>query len=155
MGIALKDDELWAYVSAAHTAVVTTLRRDGWPVALPVWFVVLNRLIYLKTFPTLMKAKRIAHDPRASFVVEDGQNWTELRAVTVSASAELLSEGPEANAARQALSVKYPPDVDVPVHRLPEASRAYYGAADVIIRLTPAGRPISWDNRRLRLLPAE
>jgi PPOX class probable F420-dependent enzyme len=155
MGIELRDDELWAYVSAAHTAVVTTLRRDGRPVALPVWFVVLERLIYLKTFPTLMKAKRVAHDPRASFVVEDGRKWTELRAVTISASAELLPEGPEADAARQALSVKYPPDVDVPLQRLPEASRAYYGAADVIIRLTPTGRPLSWDNRRLRLLPAE
>jgi PPOX class probable F420-dependent enzyme len=153
MGIELKDDELWAYVSAAHTAVVTTLRRDGWPVALPVWFVVEDRLIYLKTFPTLVKAKRIAHDPRASFVVEDGDAWTELRAVTLSATAELLPEGPEADAARRALAVKYPPEIDVPVHRLPEASRAYYGAQDVIIRLTPSGGPISWDNRRLRLLP--
>jgi PPOX class probable F420-dependent enzyme len=155
MGIELRDDELWAYVSAAHTAVVTTLRRDGWPVALPVWFVVLDRLIYLKTFPTLVKAKRIAHDPRASFVVEDGETWTELRAVTVSATAELLPEGPEADAARRALAAKYPPEIDVPVHRLPEATRAYYGAQDVIIRLTPAGGPISWDNRRLRLLPLE
>jgi PPOX class probable F420-dependent enzyme len=155
MGIQLRDDELWAYVSAAHTAVVTTLRRDGWPVALPVWFAVLDRLIYLKTFPTLVKAKRIAHDPRASFVVEDGQTWTELRAVTVSATAELLPQGPEADAARRALGAKYPPEIDVPVHRLPEASRAYYGAQDVIIRLTPTGAPISWDNRRLRLLPVE
>jgi Pyridoxamine 5'-phosphate oxidase len=155
MGIELKDDELWAYVSTAHTAVVTTLRRDGWPVALPVWFAVLDRLIYLKTFPTLMKAKRIAHDPRASFVVGDGRRWTELRAVTISATAELLREGPEAGTARHALAVKYPPGVDVPVDRLPEASRAYYGAADVIIRLTPTGNPISWDNRRLRLLPVE
>jgi PPOX class probable F420-dependent enzyme len=155
MGIELKDEELWAYVSAAHTAVVTTLRRDGWPVALPVWFAVHDRLIYLKTFPTLVKAKRVAQDPRASFVVEDGETWTELRAVTLSATAELLPEGPEADAARRALAAKYPPDIDVPVHRLPDASRAYYGAQDVIIRLTPSGRPISWDNRRLRLLPVE
>lgn len=155
MGIELKDDELWAYVSVAHTAVVTTLRRDGWPVALPVWFAVVNRLIYLKTFPTLMKARRIAHDARASFVVEDGHTWTELRAVTVSVTAELLPEGPEADTARLALRAKYPPDIDVPLHRLPEASRAYYGARDVIIRLSPTAGPISWDNRRLRLLPAE
>jgi PPOX class probable F420-dependent enzyme len=155
VGIQLKDDELWAYVSAAHTAVLTTLRRDGWPVALPIWFAVHDRLIYLKTFPTLVKAKRIAHDPRASFVVEDGDTWTELRAVALSTTAELLPEGPEADTARRALAAKYPPGIDVPVHRLPEASRAYYGAQDVIIRLTPTGRPISWDNSRLRLLPVD
>jgi PPOX class probable F420-dependent enzyme len=155
MGINLKDDEVWAYVSAAHTAVLTTLRRDGWPVALPVWFAVVDRLIYLKTFPTLVKAKRVARDPRASFVVEDGEAWTELRAVTLTANAELLPEGHEADTARRALAAKYPPEIDVPVHRLPEASRAYYGAQDVIIRLTPTGEPISWDNRRLRLLSVE
>jgi nitroimidazol reductase NimA-like FMN-containing flavoprotein (pyridoxamine 5'-phosphate oxidase superfamily) len=155
VGIHLKDSELWAYVSAAHTAVLTTLRRDGWPVALPVWFAVVDRLIYVKTFPTLVKAKRIVHDSRASFVVQDGEAWTELRAVTMSTTAELLPEGLEADAARHALAAKYPPDIDVPVHRLPEASRAYYGAEDVIIRLTPTSKPISWDNSRLRLLPAD
>jgi hypothetical protein len=135
--------------------VVTTLRRDGWPVALPVWFAVVDRLIYVKTFPTLVKAKRIAHDSRASFVVEDGETWTELRAVTLSVTAELLAEGPGADTARRALAAKYPPEIDVPVDRLPQVSRAYYGAQDVVIRLSPTGRTISWDNRRLRLLPVE
>lgn len=154
MGIALDEDELWGYVTDARTAVVTTLRRDGWPVSLPVWFAVLDRRIYFKTFPTMRKAARISRDPRAAFVVEDGQEWTRLRAATLAVTAEILAPGPEADAARAALRAKYPPELDVPVDRLPPASRAYYGAVSVIVRLTPAGPPISWDNSRLRLLPA-
>jgi nitroimidazol reductase NimA-like FMN-containing flavoprotein (pyridoxamine 5'-phosphate oxidase superfamily) len=154
MGIALEDDELWQYVAGAHTGVVTTLRRNGWPVTLPVWHVVLARRIYFKTFPTMAKAARIARDPRASFLAEDGRRWTELRAVSLPVTAEILSAGAEDRAARDALAHKYPPEVDVPLERLPAASRAYYGAEDVIVRLTPAGPPLSWDNRRLRLLPA-
>lgn len=153
MGIALAEDELWKFVADAHTAVVTTLRRDGWPVALPVWFVVVDRNIYFKTFPTMRKAARIARDARSSFLVEDGHTWTELRAVTLSATAELLATGPEVDTARAALAAKYPPSLNVPVDRLPPASRAYYAADDVIVRLTPVGPPISWDHRRLRLLP--
>ena len=152
MGISLDDDELWEYVTGAGTAVVTTLRRDGWPVSLPVWFVVVERLVYFKTFPTMRKAARIARDPRASFVVEDGTTWTELRAVCLYVTAQVLAAGAEAERARDALRRKYPPAVDVPVTRLPEASRAYYAASSVIVRLTPTGPPISWDNRRLRLL---
>lgn len=155
MGIALEQDELWDFVTDARTAVVTTLRRDGWPVSLPVWFVVLDRGIYFKTFPTMRKVARIARDSRASFVVEDGERWTELRAASLSVTAEILTHGPEADAARQALGAKYPPELNVPVDRLPEVSRAYYSADDVIIKLTPVGPPISWDNCRLRLLAQE
>lgn len=155
MGIALDEDELWDFVADARTAIVTTLRRDGWPVSLPVWFVVIDRSIYFKTYSTMRKVARIARDPRTSFVVEDGGRWTELRAVSLSVTAEILAPGAEADAARRALGAKYPAELNVPVERLPAVSRAYYAAADVIIRLTPAGAPISWDNRRLRLLPAD
>lgn len=154
MGISLDDEELWRFVGSTHTAVLTTLRKDGWPVSLPVWFAVVDRTICVKTFPTMAKVARIRRDPRASFVVESGVRWTELRAVTMPVTAEALVPGPESDTARAALAAKYPPEVDVPVHRLPAASRAYYGADSIIIRLTPAGPPVSWDNSRLRLLPA-
>lgn len=155
MGIGLNEAELWDFVADARTAVVTTLRRDGWPVSLPVWFVVLNRSIYFKTFPTMRKVARIVRDRRAAFVVQDGGRWTDLRAVSLSVTAEILAPGDDADAARLALGVKYPPKMNVPVNRLPEASRAYYAGDGVIVRLNPAGPPISWDNRRLRLLPAD
>ncbi len=154
MGIGLSDDELWDYVAAAHTGIVTTLRRDGWPVSLPVWFAALDRRIYFTTYPTMRKAARIAHDARSAFLVEDGHRWTELRAVTMYATAEILPDGPESQAAVAALGAKYPPEIDVPVDRLPAASRAYYAAEKVIVRLTPTTAPMSWDNSRLRLLPA-
>ena len=38
MGVRLTSDEAWAFVEHAHTGIFTTLRRDGQPVALPVWF---------------------------------------------------------------------------------------------------------------------
>lgn len=155
MGIALNDDELWRFVAEAETGIVTTLRRDGRPVALPVWHVAIDRRIYFKTYATMPKAARIRRDPRASFVAEDGGRWTELRAASLEVSAEILPAGDEERAARKALAQKYPPEVNVPMHRLPPASRAYYGSADVIVRLTPVGTPISWDNRRLRLLPGD
>jgi len=158
MGVALEEEEAWQFLAASFTGVLSTLRRDGWPVSLPVWFAVLDRLVYLTTYPSMAKVKRIRRDPRAAFVVESGRSWTELTAVSLVATAVVLDDGEpaehtEADRARGALAAKYPAAVNVPVDRLTPATRAYYAGASVIVRLTPAGPLISWDNARVRLAP--
>ena len=47
----LTDDEIWAYVTDAHTGIMTTLRRDGMPIAMPLWFAVVDRAIYVQHTP--------------------------------------------------------------------------------------------------------
>jgi hypothetical protein len=81
MGIRLDDDEAWAVLEAAHTGILTTLRADGSPVTLPMWFVALDRTICFTTFEGTKKLARVQRDPRASFLVESGERWAELRAV--------------------------------------------------------------------------
>ena len=49
MGVRLTEEEQWATLEASHTGIFTSLRRDGAPVALPIWFVVVDRRIYLRT----------------------------------------------------------------------------------------------------------
>ena len=39
MGVRLSEEEAWAELATAHTGILTTLRRDGRPVSLPVWLV--------------------------------------------------------------------------------------------------------------------
>ena len=78
MGVRLTDDEAWAELAAAHTGILTTLRRDGRPVALPVWFAVLDRRIYVRTPAGTHKVGHVRHDPRATFLVERGERWAEL-----------------------------------------------------------------------------
>ena len=58
----LSDDEVWEFVRDAHTGVMTTLRRDGMPISLPVWFAAVDRIIYIRTRGR--KLQRIANDPR-------------------------------------------------------------------------------------------
>ena len=42
MSVRLDNDEVWAFVSTAHTGIFTSLRRDGFPVPVPTWFVALD-----------------------------------------------------------------------------------------------------------------
>lgn len=152
VGIGLDATELAEFLAAQPTGILTTLRANGWPVALPVWFVAVDGAIFVTTYEGTAKLARIRRDPRASFLVESGRVWTELKAVTMPVTVEVADEA-EAGRARAALAEKHPPAVDVPRDRLPAATRRHYDRPSVILKLVPAGEPVSWDNAKLRLLP--
>jgi len=144
----MNETEVWAFVTDAHTGIMTTLRRDGMPIALPVWFVCLDRQIYIRTRGK--KLARIRHDARASFLVESGLAWTDLRAVHLTGSAEVVDLDDE-------LAGRYHAEVDrkysgfrTAVADMPaDTARAYESAIGGIVRFTPDPRVLNWDNRKL------
>lgn len=147
MGFRLSHDELWTMVAEAHTGVVTTLRRDGRPITLPIWHVVLDEAVYLRTPRRSKKVQRIAHDARGTFLVESGEQWAELRAVMLPVTASLVDDADEAARAGAAIDEKYADFVLRP-DDLPAGAAAAYGDM-VVIRLDPDGDPVTWDNAAL------
>lgn len=150
MGVRLTDDEAWERLAEAHTAVLTTLRRDGWPVSLPLWFVAANRLVHIATPARSKKVTRIRHDDRGCLLVEWGEKWTELAAVELPVRAVMVDDADEAAAAAARLAEKYAPYRPAPT-RLPDATASHYASGQAVIRLEPAGPLITWDNSRIRL----
>ena len=70
MGVRLSDDELWDFLEAGHTGIFTSLKRDGFPVALPIWYTVVDRKVYFRTPAKTKKVARIKADDRCSFLVD-------------------------------------------------------------------------------------
>ena len=105
--IRLSRDEAWATVAAAHTGIFTSLRADGVPISLPVWFAALDARIYIGTPSRTKKLARIQHDQRVSFLVESGQNWAELRGVHLTGVARLVSDVALLERVQVALEDKY------------------------------------------------
>ncbi len=56
--IRLSEDEAWDVLDKSHTGILTTLRRDGTPASLPVWYVVDERTIVVRTPPRTKKVAR-------------------------------------------------------------------------------------------------
>jgi PPOX class probable F420-dependent enzyme len=152
MGVRLTDDEAWAELAAAHTGILTTLRRDGRPVSLPVWFVVLGHHVYVRTPSRAHKVEHVEHDPRATFLVERGERWAELCAVMLHADVTLIDGGAERDNVEATLDEKYAA-FRTESAQLPDATRAHYAVESAVLRLTPVGRLVTWDNSRLRLQP--
>ena len=149
--IRMSEDEAWSFVTDAHTGILTTLRRDGSPIALPIWFAVVERRIYVSTRGK--KVLRVRHDPRCSFLVEAGERWAELEAVHLSCAGRVLDEVPEELRERigAELHRKYAA-FRTATGAMPAATRAAYDpAAGALIELTVDGRILTWDNHRLEL----
>ena len=148
MGVGLTDEELWRTLTSSHTGILVTLRADGRPVPVPIWFVVLNRRIYVRALEATAKVKRIQRDPRASFMVEAGEQWSQLAAIVLQVEGRVV-DGAAAEEAVAALEGKYAAFR----HRndaTPEATRRYYAGRFVVLELRPVGAAASWDNAKIR-----
>lgn len=140
----------WAVLASAHTGIFTTLRSDGVPVTLPVWFVVLDERIYVSGPAPAKKVARVRRDPRCSFLVESGQRWAELSAVSLTGTATIVTDATLLDRVAAALEEKYH------AYRtsradMPEQTRAHYGTERATIEILPDDRILSWDNARLGL----
>jgi PPOX class probable F420-dependent enzyme len=149
MTIRLTSDEAWEAVDAAHTGILTTLRRNGMPIALPVWFVVDDRTVAMMTPAGTQKIARVRHDPRALFLVESGERWVELRAVHLTGRVEIVEDATAKSRIEAAVNDKYAA-FRPPVASLPAATQAYY-ASQVFLRFVPDGRILTWDNARIAM----
>jgi PPOX class probable F420-dependent enzyme len=148
MSIRLTDDEAWAAMTAAHTGILTTLRADGRPITLPTWFVVVDRTVCLRTPARSKKVTRVRRDPRASFLVERGEQWSSLFGVHVSGHVETVTDEAELATVHTALDEKYR-DYRQATETLPESARQLY-ANFAVLRLVPDDRILTWDNKRMR-----
>jgi PPOX class probable F420-dependent enzyme len=140
--------EAWAELEGAHTGIFTTLRADGVPIALPVWFVVLDERVYVRAPGHTKKLQRVRHDPRVSFLVESGERWAELRAVHLTGRAQIVDDAALSQRVERALDEKYG------AYRsqrtaMPAATQDYYANPPEVIEIVPDERILTWDNARL------
>jgi nitroimidazol reductase NimA-like FMN-containing flavoprotein (pyridoxamine 5'-phosphate oxidase superfamily) len=150
MGVRLSAEEAWSVLAAGHTGIFTSLRRDGVPIALPVWFVVLDRRIYVSGPATAKKLARVRHDGRVSFLVESGERWRDLQAVHVTGRARVVEPDEAALLERVAAASdgKYA-GFRTPREAMPDATRRHYSVANAVIEIAPDERMLSWHNARL------
>ena len=150
MSVRLTPDEAWDVLARAHTGILTTLRRDGMPISLPMWFVALDRTICISAPSGTKKLSRLRHDPRASFLVESGERWAELEAVHLTGRVEEVIDENEVARIADALDGKYAA-FRTESTEMSQATRAHYSGR-TYLRLVPDERILSWDNRKLGLM---
>ena len=150
MGIQFTEDEERTFLTTMHTGIITTVRKDGWPISLPVWFVLVDGAIYTRTPARSKKVARVRNDDRACFLVEAGDAWKELHAVVWLGRLREADDEALLERVRAQFATKYAASTTARA-QLPDATREHYGNRDVIFELRPDERRLTWDNRKLRM----
>ena len=152
MSIRLSRDEAWEVLRTTHTGIFTSLKADGTPIALPVWFAALDERIYLDAVATTKKVARVRRNARVSFLVESGERWRDLRGVLVTGQARIVDDDALVERVHAAIGEKYAGfSGDRPA--MPPESRAHYEREHLVIEIEPDERILSWDNARILLSP--
>jgi nitroimidazol reductase NimA-like FMN-containing flavoprotein (pyridoxamine 5'-phosphate oxidase superfamily) len=149
----LSQAETWEFIDRAHTGILSTLRRDGRPITLPVWHVAFGQRVYLRTPVGTSKLIRIGRDARASFLVESGEAWIDLIAVGFDGRATIEDDPALVAEAHRRLDEKYAA-FEPPLDRVPPPVATYYTSPKRIVAVEPEGRVRTWNNRAL-LTPAQ
>ena len=149
MSVRLDEREIREFLEHGHTGILTSLRADGWPVSLPVWYAVLDDRVYLRTPSKSKKVARIERDDRVSFLVETGEAWPELKAVVITGRAVVVEDEATLERVSEALATRYA-GFGMP-QSAPKATKRHYGGGSTVLRIDPVKHALTWDNAKIRL----
>jgi PPOX class probable F420-dependent enzyme len=79
--ITMTNDEVAAFLSESRTAILTTIGPDGVPDPVPMWFVMDDDILWMRTYGKSQKVTNLERDPRAAILIETGERYVELRGV--------------------------------------------------------------------------
>lgn len=148
MSLRLSPEEAWAFLEKGHTGILTSLRRDGWPISLPVWYVAFDRRIWVSGPARTKKFARIKRDPRVSFLVETGLEWKKLSAVHVTGRARVVEDAATIERVGKLMDAKYAA-FRTDRSQMPSATAQHYQQGSTLVCIEPEGKLLTWDNARL------
>lgn len=146
--IRMSDDEIAEFVKLPHTATLVTIDPDGYPHATAMWYAVLDGLIAFATYKASQKVRNLERDPKTTVLVEDGDDYSNLRGVMIQGIAELITDADLAGDVMVAMSERYW-GLDTGAaseDALAEVRRR--GVKRTVVRIKPE-RIRSWDHNKL------
>lgn len=146
--IALSAGEIQAFLEQQKTLIIVSNGPEGYPHPMPMWFYTDPQgCIYCTTFAKAQKVLNWRRDPRASLLVESGEEYAELKSVLIYAQAEVVDDADAVCDALVNISTKG----QQPSAQQREALRgqlADTAAKRVLLKFTPQ-RYVSWDHAKL------
>lgn len=138
LDLSLSVEELDAYLAERRAARVATVGADGTPHVVPLWFVWHGGALFLNSTLGNPTVENMLRTGTAAAVIDDGDEYEELRGVVLRGEVERLGETAPSDVER-AWSDKYMGGGEVPYRRW--RNRTWF-------RLTPV-RTASWDFRKI------
>ena len=105
--IRLTEEELSGFLDEQRVIDVCTLGSDGWPHVTALWYVMRDGQPWIYTYRKSQKVKNLERDSRATLLVEDGEDYNELRGVMLKTNATVHDDFDTVAALSEAIFLKY------------------------------------------------
>lgn len=157
--IQLTPQEIAEFLISEKTVVIVSNGRDGYPHPMPMWFCVDRAdsghddtgagvaAVYCTTFARSQKVVNLRRDPRATLLVESGEEYAQLKSVVIYAATEVLEDHDAVVDTLVRISTKGREIAAVERERL-AAGVAATAAKRVVLKFIPQ-RWVSWDHAKL------
>jgi PPOX class probable F420-dependent enzyme len=143
--IQLTDDERRTYLRSASTIILVTIGRDGYPHAVPMWFVVDDDdTIYMTTYGPSQKVLNARRNPRVALLVESGVRYEELKGVLLRGDAEVVDDHRLCVDVLTRIHAKHQGGLASGIEEIMKAQ----ARKRVVLKIAPK-RIASWDHRKL------
>lgn len=141
----MTSEERRAFLDDARDLQVASLNSDGTPHLVTMWFVRDGEDLLFWTYGKSQKVVNVRRDPRIAVLVATGEEYEQLRGVSVNGTAAVIDDRGTVLAIGERIFEKYwgpitSEEVRTGVHTM--------GAKRVVIRVTPE-RTTSWDHSKL------
>ena len=150
--ITMNEAEIQEFLSSgAKILQVATLGKDGSPHLAPMWFVMDDGKIVLRSFTKSQKIVNLMRDPRLTVLVEAGHAYTDLQGVMIKGTAILVTDPDYVLKIYGGLAARYPMVGDTPVDLDENALEAAFGRfapKNTAVIVEPASIT-SWDHTKL------
>ena len=143
--IRMTDDELWPFIETRRSLQVATLGRDGAPHLTTLWFAIVDGKIVFETYTKSQKILNLRRDPRMAVLVEDGDEYNELRGVSMNGHAELVDDPPKVEPYAAAVMKRNHPGLSE--EQVADAARMLANKRTAVV-FHPE-KIVSWDHRKL------
>ena len=147
--IALTPEEIADYLAEQKTLIIVSNGKDGYPHPVPMWFWTdPDGCLYCTTFTKAQKVLNFRRDPRATLLVESGEEYAELKSVLIYAQAEVIEEFDAVCEALVKISTKGRATVSEEERAQIRGAVAKTAEKRVLLKFTPE-RFVSWDHAKL------
>jgi len=90
--VKLTDEELEEFLATNMKVQVATNGPDGYPHLTTLFYVMVDGQLFFWTYGKSQKIQNLRRDPRITCLVEDGEDYFELRGATVFGKARLIED---------------------------------------------------------------
>ena len=145
--VVMTAEEIEELLASAKVAVLATIGPDGVPDPVPMWFVLRDGQVWMRTYAKSQKVHNLRRDPRVSVLVEDGSRYAELRGVQFTGRIDLHDDVDLICGIVADLMVKYE-GLD-PEHRAGVIDAYRLTAVKQVAMQLVVERTASWDHSKI------